>query len=684
MSDRGPGLTEPDITGGPAALPEPDAADAGGSHDVGDEPSGDQLCEGLAVQVVRNVGWPAGGSELTLRVLEEDGGGPRLADVSSCLSLTPQLEQAVKRVALPAEHLLLVLSAPADDEDSAALGEAVSDFMADRPEGEKIALLGWSADLEQLAGYTTDRSWLARQAARWFERDQPAPAGALAGLAESLDEMAAVGGDGPRGLRAVVVFGEGASAASADVQLDRGALFVVQPAGDDPAAALAEVDANLRTASEQGFYNLGVCHDEGGDSVVLQPSGQAVGLHKTRKGERGAISVGCDATVIASGARPYTRRIEFEFTDEEWAVYGERKSASSKEDFTLSLRLWPDADAVPAVGHLRGRGSLNCKRRNFTLNLDGPSHHLIPGSATDEFYLISMCLDDRYVSTLLGDGLMARLGVFPPRYRLVELSFGTGSKGVYLLMEKVTESLVEGSVGVESVIRRGTDIDGKKDEAKYGVDGDVQALADYHAFRDAADDRSGAELIAWLEDNLALDDYLRWVAFNTLARNGDYIDEVWFFGVRSQAADGSGARRYGVVGWDTDDLFSACHYSAEFAIEVPEDLAYCTESILDHAIFDDPLVFERYVDHLEVLLLQDVDEAAVDDVATWIRQNLLPYLEDPAIAAGMKELVADVPEATDPAVAIAEVDGALTALQDQLEARRVELLSAVATWRAAQ
>ena len=91
--------------------------------------------------------------------------------------------------------------------------------------------------------------------------------------------------------------------------------------------------------------------------------------------------------------------------------------------------------------------------------------------------------------------------------------------------------------------------------------------------------------------------YLRWVAANTLLRNGDYIDEVFFYGhVRKNApsAGDGGGRRYRPLlhsmGWDYDTVLKPCHpVPLRYRLKrVNDSLIYCGESKLDHFMHADP------------------------------------------------------------------------------------------------
>ena len=180
-----------------------------------------------------------------------------------------------------------------------------------------------------------------------------------------------------------------------------------------------------------------------------------------------------------------------------------------------------------------------------------------------------------------------------------------------------------------------------------------------------------------------LDAYLRWLAFNTTIQSGDYIDELWLFATDSLAADGTTVGRFGVIGWDPDDMRTPCHYSGAFAVVDPWGLLYCTESVLDHAIFDAPAVYGRYVEVLDDVLDGVLSAEAVAETLATVADQVLPWLESSAITAAMVELVARTPKAVDPAVAASEVRLALDVLEDNLAARRETLQKRIAAYRAA-
>jgi hypothetical protein len=63
-----------------------------------------------------------------------------------------------------------------------------------------------------------------------------------------------------------------------------------------------------------------------------------------------------------------------------------------------------------------------------------------------------------------------------------------------------------------------------------------------------------------------------------------------------------------VNGCDLDDLFAPCHRDGRLAIDDPNGLFSCTESLLDQELFADPVVSALYADVLAGVLEEMTQE----------------------------------------------------------------------------
>ena len=143
-------------------------------------------------------------------------------------------------------------------------------------------------------------------------------------------------------------------------------------------------------------------------------------------------------TVACQDASPMSDRVDFLFSAEERLEYDALLQDLKRTDFTLSVRMGEDPEPLAATAHFRGQTSYECERKNYTLNLQGrrPAS-VLTESATDEFFLLSLCKDDYYVRQHTVLQQWKQLGLFPFDFRYVELTIDGKSRGVYLIVEKL-------------------------------------------------------------------------------------------------------------------------------------------------------------------------------------------------------------------------------------------------------
>ena len=256
------------------------------------------------------------------------------------------------------------------------------------------------------------------------------------------------------------------------------------------------------------------------------------------------------------------------------------------------------------------------------------------------------------------------------------------SRGVYLFIEEPEESLLRNTGRLRSLVRRSVDSNGKPPEIKYALNDDVEkAEADYNALIASASERAGQARLNDLRDRMDLDPYLRWVALMSLLHNGDYVDEIFFYATESTDAQGRVVDYFKVVTWDPDDLFSVCHHNSKFAITDPHELLFCTEALIDHAMFADPVVYEAYVNTLDEVLAQVTPEtfgATLDATAS----RIIDALRVDAVRLAMVELIEDNPEAVDFEVARADILAAANALKATFKTRWALLKQGISDFRA--
>lgn len=667
--------------------PDEDGWDLG---DLGVDSVEPDACDALAeLRLVRARSVP-GGRQLHV-VLLDGAGAPLDASFAGCLALEadglgPLPLAFTADVPEPAATLIVVR----DDRATNAAAVA-SALVALRPDGERIAVWRWADQLTQLATATRDRSALLDALDALDAIAESSPAEASRVVAPAIAEWSEYDDKALLAFRNVVFVAPGASAVSApsDSAL---ALWAADSLNGEPgvvsqddAQAVAEaLNTALDRRDATGLTRLGFC-DPGTDLVARFRVGDRV-VAELDLGDAAVehIARGCSSPDALAERPDDLPVVEIVFSPSERQTYDARHAANDATPFTGSLRTEPDGALAPIEANFRGQSSLACARKNFSINLDGSDpRHVIHGTGSDEFYLISMCLDDRYVNQTNADALLERFGMWRLAFGLVELRIDGVSAGVYLYVEDVGEEPAREFSRARAVVRRRTDIDNKPAEVKWSYDDDDgAALARYDAFVAQVQALSGSELEEYLESTFDLDLYLRWMALMSILRNGDYIDEVHFVAVEGTRPDGSVGDFYTLQTWDPDDIFSDCHHTGRFAVVDPNELLYCAEGLIDHAMFDEPGLYRRYVEALEQMLAELTPEIFEATTSATLA-SLTRIFEGADVRAAMVELLSANPAATDRDVAVGELSSATQTLVADYTARRTFLLDKVAAWRQA-
>ena len=594
----------------------------------------------------------------------------------------------------PGATLIVARWTPAEWEASRTFIDA---FIAQRPDDESIAVWAWSDELLQVVGATTDRDMIARRLDATWTADDATPAApdvTGAAAAEAWERLSPGSLLGPRSV--VFVAPELSLEALPDLDRDFVTDFWVlaadqgarQFAGSEDqslADAAADIAGTIDTVYEEGLSVLAFC-DDGGALELSVTSAEAI-VRRVSFGDAAQehIGSGCQLQRILDAAPPEAMRFDLSFSPSERTLFdrlaADRNSAAV---WNGAITLEGDVASTPFEGSFRGRSSLGCERKSMSVNLDGnDARHALPHSGTDEFFLVSMCLDDRYVNQLNADQLLREFGLWELEFGTAEVRIDGESRGVYLFIEEIDQELRRDRSGLRSVIRRRTDIDNKPADVEYAADDSAAALSRYEAFLAGLEGLSGQGLLDALRAQMNLDQYLRWVGLMTLLGNGDYIDEVFFIAEASVDESHEVTDYYTIHAWDPDDLFSACHHDSRFAIDDPNGLLYCTESVLDHLIFADPVVYSAYVDVLGDLI-DELTPERFRSTAEATRDRLLAWFEDPDIRGAMVELIALNPDAVDAEVAASEIEGATTQLIERFTASRNALLDSIDAYRSAE
>jgi len=288
---------------------------------------------------------------------------------------------------------------------------------------------------------------------------------------------------------------------------------------------------------------------------------------------------------------------------------------------------------------VRGKTSLNFKRKSFSVFLDAPvtvtDREGLGVKSLLRFKLLAMAMDYTYIENRIGYGLQEEAGVMPLFYKYVELRINDDTQGVYMLVEDPEQFFIE--QGSEYILRRGY---------HHGI-WDSEYEPGYHFIaRETYETRfreiyskltsyQGGELYSWINARMDLAQYFRKMGVDYLLKNGDYTDEVFFYATMDNQSI-----RYRVIPWDYDDLFKNDPHEVgrnwgtgtlfgervyatldDIYAEIGDKMIFSIEDDLDYIIAMDPVLYTRYEEELRKLL-DKLNEATIDRLFNRINHEL--------------------------------------------------------------
>ena len=297
--------------------------------------------------------------------------------------------------------------------------------------------------------------------------------------------------------------------------------------------------------------------------------------------------------------------VEITIAEDDWRAMRVRRNLAQfrEQQREFTIRLGPTR-VLPASYRVRGATSLKrafqigqSYRLNFTVDL----HQRLPfrpDLALRRFYLQNMIFDRDYYEMRFSYLLLAELGLFPAHNQLVALRINEQPLGLYLLIERPKDAILRTQTGVSSVYHRSYTEAGRRGDHRVIYQQSPEAgRARLERLLGVVAQAKGDDLVEALESLMNLDLYLRWLSFNSLVRNGDSYDEVYFYLVRSQEFPEG---RFELMAWDYDDIMRPRPAHPRLALEDP--LLFACEARLDRRIQLEPLLYQRFRRTLRDLL----------------------------------------------------------------------------------
>jgi len=260
---------------------------------------------------------------------------------------------------------------------------------------------------------------------------------------------------------------------------------------------------------------------------------------------------------------------------------------------------------------IRGKTSLYYPKKSFTVKLDKKIDIISsPGTVrVKDCYLIGLTMDENYIHNYIAFTLMDVLDLFNLVFGYCEVVINDETQGIYLITERPRDYALK-TVNSPAIIRRG--YKGKIDKLVINKNNSPNSNRFYiRKFnRIYTHDRkySGRELYDSLDSHIDMDQYMRWLAFNFLTRNGDYTDEIFLY---IDPADD----RFRIIPWDYDDVFSKQPhegYKSRRRVRGGKFI-FSSEDRLDRVIITDEYLYLKYLEQLldVIEILNDVTLAAL-------------------------------------------------------------------------
>lgn len=255
-------------------------------------------------------------------------------------------------------------------------------------------------------------------------------------------------------------------------------------------------------------------------------------------------------------------------------------------DFSISLNNVP---LRVNSGRTRGNSTLNYRRKSFGIRLFEPI--LIDNIEVGELAINNLAMDRDYWRNRFCFLLMKKLNIFPLANEFAEVRVNDESWGVYLAIQRPEDYVAQS--GIPLLVRRD-----KNSEfvLEYGED-TSQVLNMLRMLDSYANNIKGESLSQVYHSVIDMDAYYKWLAFNYLVLNGDYLDELFFY-----PDEKSG--KLTIIPWDYDDIFRSEPREGweERNKHLQNSLLFSSESKLDQVIYQNEFLYEQYLVVFEELL----------------------------------------------------------------------------------
>ena len=316
-------------------------------------------------------------------------------------------------------------------------------------------------------------------------------------------------------------------------------------------------------------------------------------------------------------------RIQFSISDKSFSNI--RNSRGSKLSFSDIQMNYNGLDIPIKSLNIRGKTTLFYPKKSFNVKLKKKlgiqcSHDT---AVVKDFYLLGLSMDRNYINNYTSYSLLKALNIFNLKFSYCEVLINNVTQGIYLFIERPDDYALK-TLKSPVLIRRGFNMEIDKIE----LNKENQAES-YRYFRkkfthmySLCNKFSGSELYDSLNSYIDLSQYMKWLGFNYIIRNGDYTDELYLYFNTHE-------NRFGIIPWDYDDLFAVHPHEGRDARNAVNggQFIFSSEDRLDRAIITDEYLYKMYLK--ELLVVGDLlNENVLTEIFQKTYCSVYPYYLD--------------------------------------------------------
>jgi hypothetical protein len=274
---------------------------------------------------------------------------------------------------------------------------------------------------------------------------------------------------------------------------------------------------------------------------------------------------------------------------------------------------------------LHGGSTIKYKKKSIAIDLKDNRKYFNFPYDTDEFFLITMAEDTGYIRNLIGYTTLRELGLFNNHFEMVHIYMNDIYKGIYLIVEKTQNAIQNNKGGISTIFRRNY---GPLFEFSYSAshlnDSEVETeRSRLQSVYDVVGKFTGRALRDSLHSLIDIPQYCRWLALNTVFKNGDYLDELFFY---QQDVDGN--KQFKINAWDYDDLFNPPHWGNDYTTS----LIYCNEDPLDVAIGSDSTLYDIFKQELNSIVNSTLTDTYLQNLKQFLSEYVQSEFSNPSVS----------------------------------------------------